>query len=148
MKYIQNLWRSIACLLISAVGIGLLFLGACKITPFLFQDSMWAKIGILAVGIEIGAFVLYLAMMLLSGAIMGIAQNRKTPVILSLIPILYAIIRYPWWLISSCISLPFSIGFWQWVIIISWIGVWVVTLAISMGALYNTMSENQENQQK
>lgn len=135
MKYLQNIWRSVVCFLISAIGMGLLLLGACKITPMLFQESVWAIIGILVVGIEIGAGVLYFAMMLITGAVMSIAQYRKTPVILSMLPILYALIRYPWWLISVCNSIPTSLGFWQWLIIIAWIITWIVTLTISIGAL-------------
>lgn len=141
MKYLQNIWRSAVCFLISAISMSLLLLGACKVTPMLFQDSVWAKIGILAVGIEIGVGVLYFAMMLITGSIMVIAQYRKTPVILSILPILFALIRYPWWLISVCNLIPYSLGFWQWLIVIAWIIAWIVMLAISIGTLFSNMNE-------
>lgn len=137
MKYLQNIWRSVVCLLISAIGMGLLLFGAFKITPMLFQESVWAKVGILAVGIELCSGVLYFAMILITMPIIVIAQYRKTPVILSTIPILYALIRYPWWLISVTNLIPYSLGFLQWLIIIGWIIAWVVILVISVGAMFS-----------
>lgn len=140
MKWLQNFWRSLVCFLISTLLISLISFGVVKATPLLFQDGVWAKIGVLAVGIEIGGFILYLAMSLITGCILSIAQYRKTPRVLGTIPIICAIVRYPWWLISVCCSVPVSFGFWQWVIVIVWIATWVITLAISIGALFTDPS--------
>lgn len=145
MKYFQNIWRSCVCLIISTIGMGLLFLGASKITPMLFQESVWARIGILAVGIELGAGILYLAMMLITGSILTISKYRKTPVILSTLPIVYSIIRYPWWLISICNSIPFPLGFWQWLIIVTWVITWITILSISIGALFSNWNDKTIN---
>lgn len=148
MKYLQNIWRSVACLIVSAVCIfGLMYL-AIKATPTLFQDSVWGKIGILAIGIELGAMGIYFAMALIHVCCASIAGNRLTPRIMSALPIIYVLIRYPWWLISVSLQMPLSLGFWQWLILITWSITWVVTLGFTIGGLFSDIEKSECGQHK
>lgn len=135
MKYLNILWRSLACLIVNIVGVGALMTTAIYFTPELFQSSKWGKIGVLAVGIEAGAFVLYFVMMLCIAACFKIGSKWKAPAIIGCVPIAYGIIRYPWWLIQGCLNQPISLGTFQWIIIIAWSATWVITLGISLGGL-------------
>ncbi len=135
MKFIQNLWRSIASLFISFIGVFFLMFLICRISPQLFQNGIWAKIGVLAIGIELGALILYLGIMLITGAILIIAKKRKAPRFLACLPLVYAIVRYPYWLIAVCLEIPLSLGFLQWLIIIFWLGSWIILFGIAIVSL-------------
>lgn len=135
MNLLQIIWRSLVCLILSSIGMTALFFAAAYATPTLFQDSVWGRIGILAVGIEFGGFVIYLAMMLITGGCIALSSRWRTPALVGCIPILYGLVRYPWWLIQVCQSIPTPLGIWQWIIIIAWIITWITMFGISLGAL-------------
>lgn len=143
--FIVSVLRSFTTFIISGLIISLSIWGAAELAPMLFQDSMWAKIGILSVGIEIAWCLMYMITSACTVTVLAISGKSKTAMIAGVLPLMYGVVRYPWWFISVINEIPVSLGFWNWIIVIGWLSAWIFPLVISIGVIIGNAFESKED---